>query len=187
MGLLYGQDWRRLRKIFDPAFTHSAAVARIDVVDRAARKYVTELPLSPDAVFDDKDGRSFSLPVLRAFTKFPYFLTASAIYGPMTEEEEEELWRVTEKRVALNKYWVGGGPYRFEAAAKLFDRPAVDRLHEFNNDWRAYNEHMAEVRRARGQRPPIVLYFEECEQGNMKMVEVSLFYISEFCGFVAHF
>jgi cytochrome P450 len=38
MGLLYGQDWKRLRKIFDPAFTHSAAVARIDVVDRAARK-----------------------------------------------------------------------------------------------------------------------------------------------------
>lgn len=173
MGLVYGQDWRRLRKIFDPAFTHSAAVVRIDIVDRAARKYVAELPrLAADGGNTEKQT-SFSLPVVKAFTKFPYFLTASAIYGPMTTEEENDLWTVTEKRVALNKYWIGGGPYRVEAAAKYFDPAAVNSLHEFNKDWRTYNERMVNVRRARGETAPIITYWEETENGNMSMTEVS--------------
>lgn len=176
MGLLYGQDWRRLRKIFDPAFTHSAAVSRIDNVDQAAKKYVEGLPLLADdstTSTSGNDEKSFSLPVQKAFTKFPYFLTASAIYGPMTEKEERDLWTVTEKRVALNQYWIGGGPYRFETAAKLYDRGAVQRLEEFNKEWRDYNTRMVEVRRARGETAPIISYWEEYEKGNMAMVEVS--------------
>ncbi|CEJ81071.1 hypothetical protein VHEMI01221 [[Torrubiella] hemipterigena] len=171
MGLVYGQDWRRLRKIFDPAFTHSAAVTRIDIVDRAARKYVAELPLLADSGNTEKQ-MSFGLPVVKAFTKFPYFLTASAIYGPMTTEEENDLWSVTEKRVALNKYWIGGGPYRLKATAKFFDPAAVNRLHEFNKDWRAYNERMVNVRRERGETAPIITYWEETENGNMSMTEL---------------
>lgn len=170
MGLLYGQDWKRLRKIFDPAFTHSAAVARIDVVDRAARKYVAGLPQMAEG--GKPEAGSFSLPVLKTFTKFPYFLTASAIYGPMTEQEEEDLWRVTEKRIALNPYWIVGGPYRSETLTKWYDGVAVKRLREFNDGWREYNARMVEVRRARGERPPIITYWEEVEKGNMSMVEV---------------
>ncbi|KXX75965.1 Cholesterol 24-hydroxylase [Madurella mycetomatis] len=170
MGLLYGQDWKRLRKIFDPAFTHSAAVARIDVVDRAARKYVDGLPLMAEA--GKHESESFSLPVLKTFTKFPYFLTASAIYGPMTEDEERDLWSVTEKRIALNPYWIGGGPYRSETLTKLYDGDAVQRLREFNNGWRDYNARMVQARRGRGERPPIITYWEEVEKGNMAMVEL---------------
>ena len=176
MGLLYGQDWKRLRKIFDPAFTHSAAVARVDVIDGAARKYVEGLHLLADKAPEtngEKDGKSFSLPVLKAFTKFPYFLTASTIYGPMTEAEERDLWSVTEKRIALNQYWISGGPYRVKFLAKLFDAGAVKHLKEFNMEWHEYNARMVEVRRARGQTAPIITYWEEYEKGNMAMIEVS--------------
>jgi cytochrome P450 len=172
MGLLYGQDWKRLRKIFDPAFTHSAAVARIDVVDGAARKYVQGLPhLAGQNTAGEK---AFSLPVLRTFSKFPYFLTASAIYGPMTETEEHDLWSITEKRVALNQYWIGGGPYRIETLARLYDAGAVRSLREFNTEWHDYNARIVQVRRARNEMPPIITYWEEYERGNMAMVEVSL-------------
>ena len=177
MGLLYSKDWRRLRKIFDPAFTRSAAVARIDIVDRAARKYVEGLHLLADKsseIADKQDDQSFSLPVLKAFTKFPYFLTASTIYGPMTEAEERDLWSVTENRIALNQYWIGGGPYRSEWLAKWFDPGAVQRLEAFNKEWYAYNARMVQVRRARGGSAPIMTYWEECEKGNMTAVEVSL-------------
>ena len=176
VGLLYGKDWRRLRKIFDPAFTRSAAVARIDVVDRAARKYVEGLHLLADKTLGSpggKDEESFSLPVLKAFTKFPYFLTASTIYGPMTEVEERDLWDVTEKRIALNQYWISGGPYRFEWLAKWCDPGAVQRLREFNMEWHDYNARMVQVRRARGETAPIISYWEEYEKGNMAAVEVS--------------
>ncbi|RYP16123.1 hypothetical protein DL765_005324 [Monosporascus sp. GIB2] len=176
MGLLYGPDWKRLRTIFEPAFTHSAAVARIDTVDGAARKYVAGLSLLADQTAkrttEKHDASSFTLPVRTAFTKFPYFLTASAIYGPMTEAEEGDLWGVTEKRIALNQYWIGGGPYRFETAARLYDGNAIQRLSEFKREWHDYNASMAEVRLARGERPPIVKYWEEHEKGNMAMDEL---------------
>ena len=176
MGLLYGKDWKRLRRIFDPAFTRSAALARVDVVDCAARKYVEGLHLladKPPGSAGGEDDKSFSLPVLKAFTKFPYFLTASTIYGPMTEVEERDLWSVTEKRIALNQYWLGGGAYRFESLAKWFDPGAVQRLKEFNAEWHNYNARMVEVRRARGETAPIITYWEEYEKGNMALVEVS--------------
>ncbi|KAI0172764.1 cytochrome P450 monooxygenase GliC2 [Hypoxylon sp. FL1284] len=176
LGLLYGPDWKRLRKIFDPAFTHSAAVARIDVVDRAARRYVQELPLlaetAPESMSEEHKKISFNLPVLKTFTKFPYFLTASTIYGPMTEAEESDLWSITEKRIAMNQYWVGGGPYRFETAARLYDNSAVRRLKDFNEEWRKYNTRMVEVRRQRGETAPITTYWEQYEKGNMSIVEL---------------
>ena len=177
MGLLYGKDWRRLRKIFDPAFTRSAAVARIDSVDHAARKYVEGLHLlarKPPRSVAEKDGISFALPVQKAFTKFPYFLTASTIYGPMTEAEESDLWTVTEKRIALNQYWIGGGPYRSETLAKWFDPGAVRRLKEFNQEWYDYNARMVQVRRGRGVTAPIITYWQEYEHGNMAAVEVRI-------------
>ncbi len=177
MGLLYGQDWKRLRKIFDPAFTHSAAVSRIETVDKAARKYVTNLSLLSDSAPGEKlespSSSSFTLPALKAFTKFPYFLTARAIYGPMTEKEEQELWTITEQRLALNKYWIGGGFYRFQSSATFFDKDSVRSLREFQRDWKEYNRTMVEVRQARGEHPPIMTYWEEVEAGNMSMTEVS--------------
>ncbi|KAI8942364.1 hypothetical protein NX059_000439 [Plenodomus lindquistii] len=171
MGLLYGADWKRLRKIFDPAFTHAAAVTRIDGVVSAARKYVEELPQLAVGGLSQSQGSDI-IPVHKAFTKFPYFLTAKAIYGSMTREEEDKLWRVTEKRVALNQYWVGGGIYRFETTARLHDRPAVQRLEEFIREWHDYNVRMVDVRRRRNERPPIISYWEELEAGNISSVEL---------------
>ncbi|KAK3373150.1 cytochrome P450 monooxygenase GliC2 [Lasiosphaeria ovina] len=182
LGLLGGNDWRRLRRIFDPAFTHSAAVARIDVVDRAARKYVAELPrmaagtsTSTSHTGGDKDAPSspFNLLAVEAFTKFPYFLTASAIYGPMTDAEERDLWRVTEKRIALAPCFLIGGPYRFALASRVFDRAAVRRMREYEREWRQYNSRMVQVRRARGDgKAPVVTYWEEYERGNMSLTEL---------------
>ncbi|KAJ8122072.1 hypothetical protein ONZ43_g1644 [Nemania bipapillata] len=142
MGLLYGQDWKRLRRTFEPAFTHSAAAARLDDIKNDARGYVEKLPLfakeMTGASFENSD-KSFSLPLLQAFTKFPYFQTAATIYGPMTEEEERNLWAVTEKRIALNQYWIAGGLYRSKILANLFSRGAVQQLREFNRGWRDFN------------------------------------------------
>ncbi|KAA8619666.1 Cytochrome P450 [Pyrenophora tritici-repentis] len=172
MGLLYGADWKRLRKIFDPAFTHAAAVTRIDGVVFAARKYVEDLPqLAIEGTSQDSD--SYTIPVQKAFTKFPYFLTAKAIYGTMTQDEEDELWRITEKRISLNQYWVGGGIYRFETLARFRDRPAVRRLDEFLHEWHNYNTRMVSTRKQRGDRPPIITYWDELEAGNISSVEIT--------------
>ncbi|KAI1824155.1 cytochrome P450 monooxygenase GliC2 [Xylaria intraflava] len=175
LGLLYGQDWRRLRRTFEPPFTHSAAVSRLEDVESNARDYVNRLPLLATEVagaFAKKNTKSFNLPLLQAFTKFPYFQTAAAIYGPMTEEEERDLWAVTEKRIALNQYWIGGGFYRSEIMTKLFRRSAIQRLREFNKEWLDYNARIVQRRRAYGTTAPIITYWEEYEKGNISMLEL---------------
>ena len=174
LGFLGGDDWIRMRKIFDPTFTHSAAVARIDTVDSAARDYVEKLPQLAMSSSGKDATQPFTLSVAEAFTKFPYFLTARAIYGPMTGTEEDDLWRITEKRIALSPYFLGGGPYRFATTARLFDRDAIRRLREYESEWRDYNTRMVQVRGARGERAPILTYWEEHKKGNMSLPEVSL-------------
>ncbi|MCJ1415171.1 hypothetical protein MMC32_001502 [Xylographa parallela] len=172
LGFLGGDDWIRMRKIFDPTFTHSAAVARIDTVDSAARDYVEKLPQLAMSSSGKDATQPFTLSVAEAFTKFPYFLTARAIYGPMTGTEEDDLWRITEKRIALSPYFLGGGPYRFATTARLFDRDAIRRLREYESEWRDYNTRMVQVRGARGERAPILTYWEEHKKGNMSLPEL---------------
>ncbi|CRL17417.1 Cytochrome P450 [Penicillium camemberti] len=175
MGLLGGQDWTRVRRIFNPPFTHTAAVNQIEVIENAARRYVEELPLTTgnsQTTSTEKTGRSFTIPVVKTFTKFPYFLTAQSIYGPMTEKEEQMLWTVTESRLSLNPYMFGGGPYRFERGAKGFDSAAVQKLREYNREWHDFNAGMMKVRRARGERTAIVSYWEEYENGNLTLEEL---------------
>ncbi|KAF2121668.1 cytochrome P450 monooxygenase GliC2 [Lophiotrema nucula] len=168
LGFQNGQEWVRMRKIFDPTFTHSAAVTRIETVDSAARKYVERLPRLATSTSD----KSFTLSLGEAFTKFPYFLTASTIYGPMTEAEEDDLWRITQIRSALSLYLFSGGPYRFATASWLFDRGAVRRLRDFERQWEDFNARIVQTRRARGENPPIIGYWEQYEGGIMTLPEL---------------
>ena len=170
LGFQNGQEWVRMRKIFDPTFTHSAAVTRIETVESAARKYVENLPRLAKSISD----KSFTISLGEAFTKFPYFLTASVIFGPMTETEEDDLWRITQTRSALSLYLFSGGPYRFATAASLFDRGAVQRLRDFENQWEQFVARIVQTRRARGETLPIIGYWEQYESRNMTLPEVRL-------------
>lgn len=173
LGFQNGEDWVRVKAMFNPPFTHSAAVARISMVNSAAESYVKQLPKL--AVTSDKSvANSFTVSVEEAFTKFPYFVTAKVIYGTMTKSEEDDLWHLTEKRIALNPYLFGGGPYRSAIASRIFDRDAVSELTAFNSEWQKYNAQMAQKRRTWREKPPIVTYWEEYEKGNMTLAEVSV-------------
>ncbi|KAF1973005.1 putative cytochrome P450 monooxygenase GliC-like protein [Bimuria novae-zelandiae CBS 107.79] len=175
LGFHNGQSWVCMRKIFEPTFTHSAAVSRVETVDGAAKAYVENLPkLAVNASGErrGKYGESFLLSVAEGFTKFPYFLTARVIYGAMTESEENDLWRITLNRAALTPYFFGDGLYRFATATWLFDRGAIGRLREFEREWTAFHSNIVHKRRTEGTRPPIISYWEEYESGNMTMPEL---------------
>ncbi|KAH7064491.1 cytochrome P450 monooxygenase GliC2 [Paraphoma chrysanthemicola] len=175
LGFHNGQSWVRMRKIFDPTFTHSAAVSRVETVDEAAKSYVERLPklaANPYVQRSGKDGDSFLLSVAEGFTKFPYFLTARVIYGAMTEAEENDLWRITQDRIALTPYFFTGGLYRFATLTKLFDRGAIARLREFEREWTVFHRDIVHKRRTEGARPPIVAYWEELESGNINIPEL---------------
>ncbi|ORY18406.1 cytochrome P450 monooxygenase GliC2 [Clohesyomyces aquaticus] len=172
LGFHNGQSWVRMRKVFDPTFTHSAAVARIETVENAARIYVERLPRLATGFGEKGDADSFELSVAEAFAKFPYFLTACTIYGAMTEAEENNLWRMTNKRIALVPYFVIGGPYRFGLATRLFDHTAIRRLREFESEWTEFHHRIVQERRKQGERPPIIAYWEHYESGNINLPEL---------------
>jgi hypothetical protein len=178
LGVHNGKEWKRIRHVFEPAYTHKAAATQIRDISRAAREYVEALPSLAERPSGDKetkqDYNAFHLPVQNGFMKFPYFRSASVIYGPMSKEEEEELWSLTEERNTLNIYMFIGGPYRFRSAANMFDTKAVQRLRDFKRKWRDYNVRAYEFRRTRGDKPPLVYYFDEIEAGNLTLDEVRL-------------
>nr|ARP51717.1 cytochrome P450 [Phyllosticta cirsii] len=174
LGFHNGQSWMRMRNVFGPTFTHSAAVACLDMVHEGAKAYVDKLPqLAANPSFNT-DGRvPFLLSVADGFTKIPYFLTARVIYGAMTATEEDELWRITQIRSSLTPYFFIGIPYRSALATRLFDRGAIARLREFEREWTDFHRTIVHKRRAEGgPRPPILGYWEEFESGNITLPEL---------------
>lgn len=174
VGLLTGDNWKKNRRIFDPAFTHSATSSRISTTERAAKEFVDKLPASWafNSTIDDKsDKEAFSFPIVRGFQKYPFLLAASVIYGDMTAAEETDLWALAEKRLGLSLYLFIGGPYRYKSGSWL-DRKAFGLLEDFTTEWRKYNERIVHDRRARAMKVPIVSYWDSYDKQDITLENV---------------
>ncbi|PSR77225.1 cytochrome P450 [Coniella lustricola] len=176
IGLLEGPDWKQQRQIFDPAFRHSATVALIGDTDRAAKDFIDNLPVAAKNIPQttpqnekSQNQQNLEFPIIPAFQKFPFFLAARVIYGPMTEAEEDDLWALAEKRLSLAPYLFIGGPYRYRWG-KWIDHTAFGRLQDFSTQWRKYNERIVKSRRSNGAAAaPILTYWNALENGEMTM------------------
>ncbi|KAK4200401.1 cytochrome P450 [Triangularia verruculosa] len=180
VGLLEGEEWKHRRTVFEPPFRHAASIARMDITESEAKKFVLNLGqlAAAEEVADDIGVKSseitpskFTLHAVSAFMKFPFYLTAGVVYGEMSEAEEVELWDLAQKHMALLPYFVIGGPYRV-AAGRYVDRKAFRKLDEFVNGWRECHERMVATRRAKGIRVPLVEYWEEYEAGKITLDEL---------------
>lgn len=187
VGLLEGADWKKNRKIFDPAFTHAATVSHIHVTNSTAKAFVDNLPSTvtttatiTDGDADDGPGnkkdegpnRTLKFPIVSGFQKYPFLLTAALIYGPMSSTEEDNLWTMAEKRLALTPYLFIGGPYRYKRG-NWFDRKAFGQLNDFKNEWIKYNRDIVEDRRSQGIKTPILSYWDAYQSGQITMDNVS--------------
>jgi hypothetical protein len=181
LGLLEGNEWRDKRQIFEIPFRYTAVTAQIDVTEKAAKNFVDGLPsLVSTNGADDKrinadersDKKTFTLHAVSAFMKFPFYLTAHILYGELTKEEEQELWELAEKHMALLPFMVIGGPYRFKAG-KWIDPGAYRKLREYTEGWRDCNERMVKRRRAQGIDVPVVSYWDEYQAGKFTLTDVS--------------
>ncbi|KAL9086202.1 MAG: hypothetical protein Q9165_007267 [Trypethelium subeluteriae] len=181
VGLLEGEEWRHRRQIFDPPFRHSASIARIADTESAAKTYMEKLPTL--AVTDtaansktvpepkEKGDEFFTLHAVSGFMKFPFYLTASVIYGDLTEQEERELWNLAQKHMALTPYLVIGGPYRF-SKGRWVHPAAFRKLQEYLTGWHECHKRMVQRRRAEGIKVPLLDYWAEWEAGNMTQEEL---------------
>ncbi|UKZ70826.1 uncharacterized protein TrAtP1_011795 [Trichoderma atroviride] len=173
VGLLSLDEWKNMRRVVDPSFTHGASVKRISVTESDARAFVENLhTISNEGAEIAKTKGRFTVPAMAAFMKFPFIFTAEVVYGNMTEAEKEELWEIAEKRQALLPFFFKGSFYR-TSYLKWFDRPAYNQLQEFLDSWAEFNTRMARSRREQGLPLPIVTYWDEYLQGNITLEQVT--------------
>lgn len=172
IGFLEGDEWKQKRQIFYPPFSYDATANRIGATEGSARKFVEELPsLHPKAVQEADGKKRVCFDIINGFRKFPLYLTASVLYGAMTDTEKADLWALAEKRLALWPYAVIGGPYRF-SWGHWIDRTGFDLLKDFSTEWRRYNERLVLARRARGFKTPLTSFWDSYEAGEVTLENV---------------
>ena len=130
MGLVNGEAWSGLRSQFESSFAHRAIVFQARDIARDAQSYVGNLLSS--AVPDDP------VHVSEAFMKYPFFVTAHALYGPLELHKKEELWSIGLLRAGLMGYVIRGGIFR-SFICQWGSRSALKDLRDFQTRWRDFN------------------------------------------------
>lgn len=144
------------------------SMARLPNTKEEARLYLDRLR---EYNCDDVSSRSLCVHATSAFMKFPFFHTATALYGALTEQDEEELWAIGQMRIALLRHVVAGGIHRFEAS-KWLAKGAFHELEAFRVRWHAFNEKMYMDRRSHNPEPPIVSLWRSSLNSDSNITEV---------------
>ena len=165
MGLINGSRWKRLRSEFSHVFTYGEALHMSPSISKYAHDYVR-------AMIPAVQAAKFAIHVSSTFMKFPFFCTANALYGPMTEDEKSELWLIGQQSLALMRYVLLGGMYRFRIS-QIFCGGATKELSAFQKEWSAFNNRMYQSRRSRSPTPPIVSAWKPVTEGKLLESEVS--------------
>ena len=165
MGLTNGSRWKRLRSEFSHVFTYGETLHMSPSISKYAHNYVR-------AMMPAIQPAEFTIHVSSTFMKFPFFCTADALYGPMTEDEKSKLWLIGQQSLALMRYVLLGGIYRFRIS-QIFRSGATKELSAFQREWSAFNNRMYQSRRSRFPAPPIVSAWKPVTEGKLLESEVS--------------
>lgn len=114
--------------------------------------------------------KDFKINATAAFKKFPLFHTADVVYGSLTKKEQERFWSIGQSRLALLRYVVAGGLFRFEAC-KWLANGALKELAVFTERWTEFNLDVYKSRKNSNSAAPIVSLWESAAKGGRKQVE----------------
>ena len=179
VGLLERDEWKAFRKVVDPTFNHQATIKRIGNCEEDAEEFVESLrSFSQGTQAKSSEGGPFTVHAATAFMKFPFYFTAEVVYGKLSESEKDELWKVSEERLALLPYFFKGSMYR-TSWLKFWDRPAYNQLNAFLHNWAKFNENMAESRRHSDPSAPIVSMWDQYKEGTVTLEQVCATYSGE--------
>ncbi|KAK4153858.1 cytochrome P450 [Chaetomidium leptoderma] len=158
MGLINGPRWTALRNEFGPTYAHSAVVEKASILSVEAREYVDHL--------DPQRRPGFRLRAADAVSRFPFFCTATSIYGPLSSQEKDQLWSVAQQNLAImGKYVLLGGIYRSGRLSRWLSPASVRELGAFQAAWEEFNVRMFRTRREKRKLVPIVELWRHVEEG----------------------
>ncbi|KAI0814537.1 cytochrome P450 [Xylaria sp. FL0064] len=166
VGLISGEQWKRVRAVVDVPFCHSTATSYVPAIRKRTKNFLQEL----------WETKELSHGVLRPaddLKLFPFLITADIIYGPLTSELESELRELAPQREALFQWVMEGGLPRFAVSAYLPWTKANRDLAAFKEQWRLFNEkaHKSAVNRGI-LGAPIVDFFRARAEGKLSEREM---------------
>ncbi|KAI0970898.1 cytochrome P450 [Xylaria arbuscula] len=133
VGLISGEQWKRVRAVVEVPFRHSTATRYVSAIRKRTKDFLQEL-------WDTKELSRGLLRPADDLKLLPFLITADVVYGPLTPELESELRALAPQREALFQWVMKGGLPRFAVSAYFPWTKANRDLVAFEQQWRVFNE-----------------------------------------------
>jgi cytochrome P450 len=157
LGLISGTQWRTLRGVSEPAFTHSTATNYLSLIHRRVRSYFGNFSSMRAGLIDPVEDFKF----------LPFFIIGDILYGEMTSDMEEALREMAPIRERLFQLVISGGIARFSWLQYL-PTEAGRVLKEFQSRWIAFNQTAyIRARELEATDTPVYQLFAAVERGEI--------------------
>ncbi|ORY14667.1 putative cytochrome P450 monooxygenase [Clohesyomyces aquaticus] len=159
VGLITGEEWRKVRAVTGSTFTHKNAAASVSAVWEFTKEHFAKL---------QEDGKlsSGQINPVEDFRFLPFWIVASHLYGPLSPSLKAELRALVPLRESLFRSVIQGGATRF-SGSQLLPTKANRELREFKRRWWRFNKEAVQGCLRDKRNAPVVEMYEEMRGGRM--------------------
>ena len=165
VGLISRDDWKRVRAVFEPAFTHEAAKTYVPLITARTELFFQGLESSPRIL-------NGTIDPAQDLRMLPFWVVAEILYGTLTQDMETELESIAPLREEIFKCIIEGGITRYSWSQYLPIR-ANRMLASFQKRWHAFNDKAELTASNRGfPYAPISLMYNSIRDGRCSRPEI---------------
>lgn len=163
VGLLSLQEWRDLRKFVESPFSRPSALLYASDICQQAAEFVKDLDVTNEADIDPA----------RDLQYFPFMVVAKILFGPLTQQQRDELLNLAPLREELFREVIRGGINRLWISQYV---PWSGRrvLKEFRTQWTAFVTRAYKRALVEAPDSPIITLWRGVESGEVSERQVGL-------------
>ncbi|KAM0713936.1 hypothetical protein Q7P37_010899 [Cladosporium fusiforme] len=161
VGLISGREWRSVRSVTEPPFSHRNASQAIGMIERHVSEYFQHL-------HDSGMLKSGLLHPAEDMKMLPFWVVAEVFYDHLTPAQRQELANLAPLREHVFQYVIRGGLPRY-AWSRWLPSTANSELHEFKRRWKEFNRQAVKTARAQAgdTKDPIVEMYAAVHAGTL--------------------
>ncbi|KAF2462609.1 cytochrome P450 [Lindgomyces ingoldianus] len=155
VGVLNGDKWKTMRKVFDPHLSHQMAMDLRSTFSREVAAWMKDLPSTVAKFGNGVPGSEFVLDASTACRILPFKLVALILYGDaLSEAAFEELLQLNalHEKVVFKAFF---GKRERSRLFALLPSQSKSQMDEFEREWRVFNLKMIQTAEAEGLSCPV--------------------------------
>lgn len=159
VGLVSGEDWRKVRANTEVPFQHKTVKNYVFSVQRCVQRYMQDL---------HEHGRLSHgiLDPAGDMKMLPFFVVAEIIYGELSPDMVADLRRLAPDRESLFKHVIAGGLARY-SWSRFLPTAANHALSDFKQAWLAFNQRALARAKLSNPHPPIADMYAAVHDGGI--------------------